>query len=313
MANITLKNLSEKTRIALASDTNISKEGLYELSKDSDWRVLYHLCYNPSTPDDIRIQLIKNKDPVTEYIAKRKENSVEVFSSLIMSENPTILEETIKNPSFPIKSFLERIKEIIKTHFIDEHVMAEIARNKNTPEEILDLLYNSEFIEVRCNVAENTNTSKNTLNILADDDKYYVKCSVAANPSADPKTLRKLFSSTEHNYIYRYNYLSCFCDINVNLASNTSSPENVLMGCCKIIGEGYKNIESFKYRGQEDIRAQINWHTMERKIAANPSLTIKMVKYFLHEKLYKTCDKITKTNTNKEILSFLKSNKNPQK
>ena len=74
MASITLKNLSKKSRVALASDTNLPKDGLYELAKDSDWLVLYHLCYNPITPNDIRIQLIKSNAPVTEYIAKTNTN-----------------------------------------------------------------------------------------------------------------------------------------------------------------------------------------------------------------------------------------------
>ena len=100
MASITLKNLSEKSRIALTSDVNLPKEGLYELAKDSDWRVLYHLCYNPITPDDIRIQLIQNNDFVTKDIAKRKENSFEVFSHLIISGDPTVLEETKKKNQF---------------------------------------------------------------------------------------------------------------------------------------------------------------------------------------------------------------------
>ena len=57
----------------------------------------------------------------------------------------------------------------------------DLARNPNTPPEILARLANDNNWGVRCRVAYNPNTSPENLERLANDDDYWVSFRVARN------------------------------------------------------------------------------------------------------------------------------------
>jgi hypothetical protein len=59
----------------------------------------------------------------------------------------------------------------------------DIAKNPNTPPEILARLANDNNWGVRCRVAENLNTSPETLERLANDEDYCIRWHVAFNPN----------------------------------------------------------------------------------------------------------------------------------
>jgi len=68
----------------------------------------------------------------------------------------------------------------------------DLARNPNTPPEILTILARDENLNVRWRVARNPNTPPEILTILAQDKDEYVRWNVAQNPNTPPEILTTL-------------------------------------------------------------------------------------------------------------------------
>jgi hypothetical protein len=68
----------------------------------------------------------------------------------------------------------------------------DLAKNTNTPPEVLDCLAGDENWYVRDLVARNPNTHPKTLTRLANDEENWVRYWVARNPNTHPKTLTRL-------------------------------------------------------------------------------------------------------------------------
>lgn len=71
-----------------------------------------------------------------------------------------------------------------------------LARNPNTPPEVLKVLANDVYSRVRYEVAQNPNTPQETLKVLATDEYSSVRCEVAQNPNYKKKTLE--LTSTQY-------------------------------------------------------------------------------------------------------------------
>ena len=78
-----------------------------------------------------------------------------------------------------------------------------LAKNPNTPKEILTILSTDKDKIVRCWVAENLNTPKEVLTKLSTDKSWYVRCRVVDNPNTPKRILTKLLED-EHWMVKHY-------------------------------------------------------------------------------------------------------------
>jgi hypothetical protein len=126
----------------------------------------------------------------------------EQISSIVLK----VLKE-IETPNVSSLSREEKIKlarnpntppEVLKVLANDVYsrVRYEVAQNPNTPQETLKVLATDEYSSVRWGVARNPNTSPETLKVLATDEYSSVRCEVAQNPNYKKKTLE--LTSTQY-------------------------------------------------------------------------------------------------------------------
>jgi 3-methyladenine DNA glycosylase AlkC len=91
--------------------------------------------------------------------------------------------ELAKNPNTP--------SEVLKVLATDEnsYVRYCVAKNPNTPSEVLKVLATDENYTVRYWVARNPNTLVEVLKVLATDEDFYVRYMVAQNPNFKKQTI----------------------------------------------------------------------------------------------------------------------------
>ena len=91
----------------------------------------------------------------------------------------------------------------------------DLARNPNTPPEILTILARDENLNVRWRVARNPNTPPEILTILAQDKDEYVRWNVAQNPNTPPEILTILARDENYSVLWE-------------VASNPNTPPEIL-------------------------------------------------------------------------------------
>ena len=97
----------------------------------------------------------------------------------------------------------------------DWHVRTDVARNPNTPVNVLEKLSEDKDWYVRTNVARNPNTPVNILEKLSEDKDNYVRAEVARNLNTPVNILEKL--SEDENE-----------DVRTGAAINLNTPVNIL-------------------------------------------------------------------------------------
>ena len=99
---------------------------------------------------------------------------------------------------------LKVLKEVNEPDVLALHYQEKIklAKNPNTPTEILKVLATDKNVVVRYGVAQNPNTPVETLKVLATDEYYGVRYGVAENPNTPVETLKVL--ATDEDPIVRY-------------------------------------------------------------------------------------------------------------
>jgi hypothetical protein len=125
-----------------------------------------------------------------------------------------------RNPNTPVE-----VLNILSKDSYDG-VRRYVAQNPNTPVEMLNILSKDSYDDVRINVAGNPNTPVETLNILSKDSDSYVRGNVALNPNTPVEALNILskdrLAPREHSLGEGYD------DVRYNVAQNPNAPVEVL-------------------------------------------------------------------------------------
>ena len=98
-----LFNGSRTGRSGLAINTSTSVEILRELSKDSNWEILWRLALNAKSPDDVLHKLIGIEDEMSDVIqacvAMNKNCSISTLMALVDSDSADIRTLASRNPN----------------------------------------------------------------------------------------------------------------------------------------------------------------------------------------------------------------------
>jgi hypothetical protein len=113
--------------------------------------------------------------------------------------------------------FLKVLKEVNTPDVskLSRQERKDLARNPNTPPEVLTILARDEDYWVRCGVARSPNTPPETLTILARDKDWGVRCGVAWNPNTPPEILTFLARDEDWN-------------VRCRVAENPNTPPEIL-------------------------------------------------------------------------------------
>ncbi len=76
-----------------------------------------------------------------------------------------------------------------------------VAKNSNTPVEVLRILADDEDSDVRYYIAQNPSTPAEALKTLAGDEKWWVRYHVAIHPNTSVETLKTL-ADDEHSWVH---------------------------------------------------------------------------------------------------------------
>ncbi len=120
----------------------------------------------------------------------------EIYAKAIKKGDTRILGKLAINPNLSIQ-MLEEIYASFRQYPVNAKyypIFVSLAKNKNTPVEILEELAKKPSGDVRRYVAGNPNTSGETLEMLADDKSYVVKIYLVKNPNTSRDILLKLKS-----------------------------------------------------------------------------------------------------------------------
>ncbi len=148
------------------------------------------------------------------------------------------------------------------------HVRKVVARNPNTPKQVLARLLDDSDSNVRHGIASNPKTDEDLLRKLAKDIDKDVRLAVAENPNTPPDTLT---------------VLSCDEDVDVRfgVAENPHMPENILVKLSQdenayVRCRALKTLQIFPVEIQERLKMLLNenWVPKHNETQNNPHLGI---------------------------------------
>jgi hypothetical protein len=193
--------LEEKLKYWNGSDDPALKSGLLKLwnkrgdvpeeiwnsfNPNEDTEVLIAMASHPWVPYDIEIRLLKSENVRIRIsaILNNKRNRKEVFQ--LLATDSIFRRLVAKNSNTPV--------ELLKKLATDEDsvVRRDVAGNSNTPGELLKKLATDKDLGVSIEVALSSNTSVELLKKLATDKESYVRLAVAKNSNTPTELLKKL-------------------------------------------------------------------------------------------------------------------------
>ena len=207
----------------LVASSAVPPELLRIISSDKRRAVIYYVAENPETPPEVLLELIHNAPDLRSVVARNPGITSEIAAELKKSCDIEIFKHLAANEGLP-------------GYFSDEYPNGigsaeEISRNPMTPPDILHLLARHESWWVRKNVASNKNTRKETLDILVNDDGrgcdisfyskaeaiYEVISEVATHKNTSYESFRKIMESNSKKLE----------DVKYCLASNSNVPREL--------------------------------------------------------------------------------------
>lgn len=193
--------LEEKLKYWNGSDDPALKSGLLKLwnkrgdvpeeiwnsfNPNEDTEVLIAMASHPWVPYDIEIRLLKSENVRIRIsaILNNKRNRKEVFQ--LLATDSIFRRLVAKNSNTPV--------ELLKKLATDEDsvVRRDVAGNSNTPGELLKKLATDKDLGVSIEVAKNSNTPVELLEKLATDKDSGVRMAVAVNSNTPDELLEKL-------------------------------------------------------------------------------------------------------------------------
>jgi len=191
-------------RMTVARNKNTSLEDLMILSKDSQIFVRQQVMGNPSTPDTVLADGIKDDCLIKEKIAERDNLSPEIFSLLIdsatISDSDNKLLRSLASNKKATAEDLNKIYAKANGSF----VLEDLARNNNTPSNILSVLAKTERNSLRNAVAKNKNTSIEDLEFISqgEDIDSDVKRSLIKNENTPNRIISRLSRDLDDDVSY---------------------------------------------------------------------------------------------------------------
>ena len=176
----------QEVQLYVAANPNTPLENILDFASIEQFKEA--VAKNESAPDQILAELSLNeKTAVRGNVAGNPKTSLETLKVLLNDNEEYVRACVIENPNATQLIKVDSIK------LIQFEVRLEmIARNKNTPAEILEYLSKNESVEVRKKVACNPSTSVHVIEYLSDDSASEVRRSLALNPSTPSSILEKL-------------------------------------------------------------------------------------------------------------------------
>ncbi len=165
--------------------------GTYDLSQG---KKIYSLRDARNKPH-VTIEIENNE--VEQIKGKQNEPPVEKYAKMIRAWLKTTSFDYMSSEDYISIATPEELALLAKSTNI--YVLGDVARNKNTPEDILRILAKNKNINIRSFVATNENTPEDILRILAKDEDSYVRASVAKNRSMPQDVLRILAKDEDWN------------------------------------------------------------------------------------------------------------------
>ena len=213
-----LGNEDFDTRKELARDKEADSNVIEQLSSDKDRKVREQIARNPNTSVDVLKKLSTDKSyKVKLAVAKNPNTTSEILSAMYKQVRPMFTDyadtryldlgaEIFKNSNTPLTDRLDLLKASAMRYMTD--TIRNVARNKNTPVELLEAIgdkaIKSEYGDVLEALAKNRNTPIKLLNRIVKEgiEGYYstdIVGALARNPNTPTNALVSLL-----NYKYLY-------------------------------------------------------------------------------------------------------------
>jgi hypothetical protein len=343
------KDTNWAVRATVAENTDPPGETLLVLSRDSDNRVRRYVALNSSTPTDIlssmvndndeevRIAISKNINTATdslatlaldksleirEWVASNLNTSAETLTTLSRAKRPEVAMPIITNPKTPKDV---RVKLLIKlSSDKDEYVRDFVAKNPETPDNILQILGSSK-IPSRLAILENPNASAELqLSLINHETKPCIDRIIQNNNTAkySNQLLKKL--AAEKSAAIRGN-IGIFPLTSVELltklskdkedtvrnkvAGNTSAPEKILLKLAKDKSMFVRLNVALNSSATEnvlDLLSTDDDSTVRSSVASHKRTSARIIETLSSDDVSSIRSAVAKhPNTSKESLNFL--------
>ena len=165
---------------------------------------------------------LKGEHPAKDEFRKLVQNPVAFqakIDSFAKDENGQELRKNFLKSSLGYKEISPELLHTLSREK-DENIRGAVAKNPNTPREVLTALAGDEYVYARIAVAKNPNTPRETLTALARDKDEFVSRGVARNPNTPPEALIALAKYFDEN-------------TRIAVAGNPNTPREVLAALAK--------------------------------------------------------------------------------
>ncbi len=199
------------------SASNIPIDILKQLARDTDEYICLFIAKNSYTPSDLLKHLSQRSDyyqyNVLSAVAANPNTPISTLEILATKDNPEVQEALIQNPNTPqkIKEKLNLLKQsnsaIVNLDIPTEKLLI-LAKDKNSKTRNLAIFQ----LE---NIAKNSNTPVNIVEDLATIPNTKIMSAIAGNPNTPVRILEDLATEGDRN-------------IFINLLGNPNTPKNIL-------------------------------------------------------------------------------------
>lgn len=207
---------AQKVRVSVAANPGATVNILTLLAEDQATDVRQEVARNPNTPERLLAKLATDSASIVRQMVAGNPNSpAEVLSSLArgtdgrarerVAANPTTSPEILRdllhlalrnmdgadlkpeNPSLPVNDFTKT-----QLMYSVRGVRTELAKNPNSPPDVLYSLKDDDHSPVLWKLGSNPNSPRELLNALGTNQSSDVRSGVAGNPNIPPEVLRVL-------------------------------------------------------------------------------------------------------------------------
>lgn len=245
-----------------------------------------------NTSTEILEQLSKHKSSqVRQAVSRNKNTSIKTLKRLATARDGMVCMAVMENKNTP-RYLSESISRQFATHE-DIKIRQIIAKNENTPIEVLERLKTDDNFKVRARVAQNKKSSVLILKLLANDKDNRVRAEVVNNKNTPNDLLEQLISDRDcwvrNSFIYNNNIPSIILeefisspDYNTRqlIAKNPNLPLNILE---QLVLDSYSSVRKTLAKNPNlplSILEQlaIDSNPMVRvSLAENPNLPVKII------------------------------------
>lgn len=171
IADLSTEDVAARAEIAL--DPNTSPAALEQLAHDWYVGVRWHVANNPNTPESaLKLLATDQNFGVREIVAKREDLSVDILAALANSSDITILDKVARNKNVTDEILMDMLSRDTK----DNDVAYVVSRTEMASSEVLRHIFDTcpEDVCILRRLAKNPNTPEDILITLADNPDSWV-------------------------------------------------------------------------------------------------------------------------------------------